>query len=234
MTMGTHIGRDQEANSTASGVGVPNAGSGPDAERALPPPSRNGRVAFLAAGIAVAMLGAAYAAVPIYKLICQATGLGGTTQRAGSAPGAVGDVKIRVRFDATVSSGLPWEFKPVEKFVDVRPGEAVVVNYEALNRSVRATTGTATFNVTPEIAGKYFSKIECFCFTQQELAGGQKVELPVTFFVDPALLTDKDSSGVTEITLSYTFFASPVANGGIAQKSEPGAAPGGGGVRAIQ
>jgi cytochrome c oxidase assembly protein subunit 11 len=195
---------------------------------------RNGRVAFLAAGIAVSMLGAAYAAVPIYKLICQATGLGGTTQRAERAPGAAGDAKIRVRFDATVSSGLPWDFKPVERFVDVRPGEAVVVNYEALNRSVRTTTGTATFNVTPEIAGKYFSKIECFCFTQQELAGGQKVQMPVTFFVDPGMLTDKDSSGVTEITLSYTFFASPMAIGGVAQKSEPVAAPGGGEAKSIQ
>ena len=180
------------------------------------------------------MLGAAYAAVPIYKLICQATGLGGTTQRAERAPGAIGDAKIRVRFDATVSSGLPWEFRPIDRYVDVRPGEAVVVNYEALNRSVRTTTGTATFNVTPEIAGKYFSKIECFCFTQQELAGGQKVEMPVTFFVDPGMLTDKDSSGVTEITLSYTFFASTGVNAGVAQKSEPGSAPGGGRTRSIQ
>ena len=190
MTTGPHLSPEKEARTTASGEGVRATNALPGSRATATTKPRNGRVAFLAAGIAAMMLGAAYAAVPIYKLICQATGLGGTTQRAERAPGAAGETKIRVRFDATVSSGLPWDFKPVDKFVDVRPGEAVVVNYEALNRSVRTTTGTATFNVTPEIAGKYFSKIECFCFTQQELAGGQKVEMPVTFFVDPGMLKE--------------------------------------------
>lgn len=181
----------------------------------------HGPVAFLAAGTVVLMLGAAYAAVPLYKLICQVTGMGGTTQRADRAPGAVGDTKIRVRFDANVSSGLPWEFRPVERHVDVRLGEATLVNYSALNRTVHTTAGTATFNVTPEIAGKYFSKIECFCFTEQVLSGGQKVEMPVTFFVDPAMLEDPDARHVREITLSYSFFATPAARAGLAQRTAP-------------
>lgn len=234
MTTGEHFGQDEDSQPTVAGPVAPAADGVPGTTRSVASDPRNGRVALLSAGIAAMMLGAAFAAVPIYKLICQATGLGGTTRRADAAPGAVGSSTIRVRFDATVSSGLPWEFKPVDKYVDVRPGEAVVVNYEALNRSVRTTSGTATFNVTPEIAGKYFSKIECFCFTQQELTGGQKVEMPVTFFVDPGMLTDADSSGVREITLSYTFFASPAVNGGVAQKSESAPTPGGGAVRSIQ
>ena len=234
MMTGGHFGQHEDGQPAVSGSLASAAGLHGATLRTAVQPRRNRRVAFLSAGMAAMMLGAAFAAVPIYKLICQATGLGGPTRRAEAAPGAVGSATIRVRFDATVSSGLPWEFRPVDKYVDVRPGEAVVVNYEALNRSVRTTTGTATFNVTPEIVGKYFSKIECFCFRQQELAGGQKVEMPVTFFVDPGMLTDADSSGVTEITLSYTFFAVPVVNGGVAQKSESSPTYGSGGARKIQ
>jgi cytochrome c oxidase assembly protein subunit 11 len=222
MTDGAQIGRTGGGEKTAAGSAVPAA------------PPRHGRVALMCAGTAAFMLGAAYAAVPIYKLICQATGLGGTTQRAERAPGAIGDGTVRVRFNANVSSGLPWDFKPVDRHLDVRLGEANLVAYEALNRSVRATSGTATFNVTPEIAGKYFSKIECFCFTQQELAGGQKVEMPVTFFVDPAILQDADARTIKEITLSYTFFASAAAGGSLAQKSDAGATPASSAVKVVQ
>jgi cytochrome c oxidase assembly protein subunit 11 len=217
-------GSQGEAGHSASGAVVrPSPGS---------PQPRNVRVALAAGSAAVMMLGAAYAAVPIYKLICQATGLGGTTQRADRAPGAVGEARIRVRFNATVSSGLAWDFKPVERFMDVRIGEPVLAHYQAQNRSVQTTHGTASFNVTPEIVGKYFSKIECFCFTEQELTGGQKVDMPVTFFVDPGILTDSDANGVQEITLSYTFFATPPKRGGLAQTTVPETTPGiGGGAK---
>jgi cytochrome c oxidase assembly protein subunit 11 len=208
MTNGSQNGSRGDADNPAPSAMV----------RQMPATARNGRVALAAAGFAALMLGAAYAAVPIYKLICQATGLGGTTQRADRAPGAIGEKKIRVRFNATVSSGLPWNFKAVQGIMDVIPGEPVLAHYEAANRSVNTTKGTATFNVTPEIAGKYFSKIECFCFIEQELAGGQKAGMPVTFFIDPAMLADKDAAGVEEITLSYTFFATPgAARGWVAQ-----------------
>ena len=197
------------AQRAASGNGLPSGRR----------PGRNGRVAIASASAALLMLGAAYAAVPIYKLICQATGLNGTTNRAEAAPGAVGDTRIRVKFNANVSSALPWNFAPEKPYVDVVPGETALAHYEASNRSVSRTVGTATFNVTPEIAGKYFSKIECFCFTEQALAGGQKVDMPVTFFVDPAITKDADAAGIQEITLSYTFFATPAKNPGVAQRA---------------
>lgn len=186
---------------------------------------RNRHVAIAAVSASVLMLGAAYAAVPIYKLICLATGLNGTPNRAAAAPGAVGETRIRVKFNANVSSALPWNFAPEKPYVDVVPGETVLASYEASNRSVNQTVGTATFNVTPEIVGKYFSKIECFCFTEQALTGGQKVEMPVTFFVDPAIGKDADAAGIREITLSYTFFATPAKNPGLAQKTGGGTTP---------
>jgi cytochrome c oxidase assembly protein subunit 11 len=169
------------------------------------------------------MLGAAYAAVPIYRLICQATGLGGTTQRAERSPGPVLERTIRVRFDANLAPGLAWEFKARQPVVEVRFGETVLAHYEAASRGAKRTAGTATYNVAPEIAGRYFSKIECFCFTEQALDAGQRVDMPVTFFVDPAMLEDKDAAHLTEITLSYSFF--PVEEGKSGLASQSGAAP---------
>ena len=173
--------------------------------------SRNGRTAAMMALLVLAMLGLAFASVPLYRLFCQVTGLNGTTQRAEAAPGAV-DGQIGVRFDANVSGNLPWKFEPVEKRITVAPGGRTLASYKASNQVARPTTGRAVFNVSPAQAGQYFSKIECFCFTEQTLAPGQSVDMPVVFFVDPAIRDDPDIGSIDEITLSYTFY--PVESGG--------------------
>lgn len=175
---------------------------------------RHRRVAVRAGSIAVVMLGMAFAAVPLYQLFCQVTGFGGTTRRVVKPSEVVIDKAVAVRFDASVAAGLGWTFEPVKRVVDVRLGETTVAIYRATNTSPVPMTGTASFNVTPEVAGAFFNKIECFCFTEQTLAPGQSVEMPVTFYVDPALATDRNSRRVQEITLSYTFFpTTPTAKG---------------------
>lgn len=171
---------------------------------------RNGRTAFVMAAIVAAMLGLAFASVPLYKMFCEITGLGGTTRRADSAPGAVAG-QIRVRFDANIQPGLPWKFEPVQRVVSVAPGARTQILYRAENLGSRPITGRAVFNVSPDQAGRYFNKIACFCFTEQTLAPGQKVDMPVVFFVDPKMIDDKDARKVEEITLSYTFY--PVESG---------------------
>ncbi len=168
---------------------------------------RHRRVAGICAGVGLAMLGAAYAAVPLYQLFCQVTGYAGTTQRAIVPSSVVVDQVMRVRFDAHVAPGLPWTFEPVERVVDVKLGENALAFYRATNTSDRTIKGTATYNVTPDQAGIYFNKVACFCFTEQTLAPGQSIEMPVSFFVDPALATDKDNKTLKHLTLSYTFFA---------------------------
>ena len=172
--------------------------------------ARNARTAMTMALLGLAMLGLAFASVPLYRLFCQVTGFGGTTQRAEAAPGAVAG-EIGVRFDANINSTLPWKFEPVQETVRIAPGAQTQVAYRATNLVARPTTGRAGFNVSPASAGKYFSKIECFCFTEQTLAGGQSVEMPVLFFVDPRLREDPDTKDIDEITLSYTFY--PVETG---------------------
>jgi cytochrome c oxidase assembly protein subunit 11 len=179
---------------------------------AVAPPSvdqRNRRVAALAALVAVAMLALGYAAVPLYRLFCQVTGFGGTTQRATAAQlealRPVAGKTISIRFDGNVASGLPWEFRPAQITDTVAIGARDMAFFIARNNAARAVTGTATFNVTPEQAGKYFSKIQCFCFTEQTLAPGQEVRMPVVYFVDPAILNDPDARDIEQITLSYTF-----------------------------
>ncbi len=166
---------------------------------------RNSRTALRAALLGLAMLGLAFASVPLYRLFCQVTGINGTTQRADSAPGAIAG-QVSVRFDANINSALPWRFEPVEDKVSIAPGARTQMMYRAANLTARTTTGTATFNVSPASAGKYFSKIECFCFSEQTLKGGQSVDMPVIFFVDPRLRTDPDTRHIDEITLSYTFY----------------------------
>jgi cytochrome c oxidase assembly protein subunit 11 len=167
---------------------------------------KNKRVAFIAAGVFVGMIGMSYAAVPLYKAFCQTTGFGGTTQRAMKAPDQATDQFIMVRFDANTSSGLPWEFHPRQTAMKVKIGEQNMAYYDARNTGTNTTTGTAVFNVSPPSAGAYFDKIQCFCFTKQTLKSGQAEELPVSFFVDPALLDDADAKNIKEITLSYTFY----------------------------
>jgi cytochrome c oxidase assembly protein subunit 11 len=168
---------------------------------------RNGRTALLAALLVAAMVGLAFASVPLYRIFCQVTGLGGTTQVAadGRAPGPVGQM-ISVRFDANTAPALPWRFEPVDTHRRIAIGARNIALYTARNLSDRPVTGTATFNVTPSQAGQYFTKIQCFCFTQQTLRPGEEVRMPVVFFVDPRILDDRDARDITEITLSYTFY----------------------------
>ncbi len=174
------------------------------------------RTALLSAGIAIGMVGLAYASVPLYRIFCQVTGFGGTTQVADAyalpSPeelAALGGQTVRVRFDGNVRGGLDWAFGPEGGPVEVKIGQQNMVFYQARNRSGEATTGTATFNVSPAAAGRYFNKIQCFCFNEQTLAPGQSADMPVIFFVDPAILDDPDARHIREITLSYSFF--PVA-----------------------
>jgi cytochrome c oxidase assembly protein subunit 11 len=141
----------------------------------------------------------------LYRAFCEATGLDGTTQRAERAPGAVPG-QVKVQFDANVHPGLPWRFEPEQNSVNVAPGAQTKIFYYAQNLSARAITGQAVYNVSPDIVGKYFKKIQCFCFSEQTLQPGQKVDMPVVFFVDPAIEKDPDAKLVHEITLSYTFY----------------------------
>jgi cytochrome c oxidase assembly protein subunit 11 len=177
-----------------------------------PDARKNRKVALIAAGGALAMLGLGYASVPLYRLFCQVTGYGGTTQRADAEKLAgvkVAGKMIRVRFDANTAPGLPWMFKPQQVTQDLRIGERKIATFEARNLSGRPITGTAIFNVSPEQAGKYFNKIQCFCFTEQKLMPGQDVRMPVIYYVDPAILDDPGANNIEEITLSYTFNETP-------------------------
>lgn len=170
-----------------------------------PAAQKNKRMLGILVLFVAGMVGASYAAVPLYKIFCQVTGFGGTTQVAAEESPVVLDRKMTVRFDAT-ANGVPWSFQPVQRKVDLKVGESAVVYYRATNTSDRAVVGTATFNVTPLKAGQYFNKIECFCFTEQRLEPGQSVDMPVTFFVDPEIVQDRNLEEVKTITLSYTFF----------------------------
>jgi cytochrome c oxidase assembly protein subunit 11 len=161
-----------------------------------------------ACGVFVAtMVGAAYAAVPFYNWFCRATGFQGTTQVATSAPAGVLDRKVKIRFDANVSGNLPWRFEPDQTSIEARIGEVVTVGYTVVNESARETVGEASYNVTPPTVGAYFSKINCFCFTEQKLAPGEKRDMTVVFFVDPKLVQDHDQDDLDSITLSYTMYA---------------------------
>jgi cytochrome c oxidase assembly protein subunit 11 len=166
----------------------------------------NRTVALVCLSVFGLMVGAAYAAVPLYDLFCRVTGFGGTTQRAEAASDVVIDRTIVVRLDGNVNPGLNWDFKPVGKTVTLKMGESTQMAYMAMNKASRTTVGTSTFNVTPYEAGAYFNKLECFCFTEQKLESGESVEMPVVFFVDPEMDKDPNLRHVKEITLSYTFF----------------------------
>lgn len=166
----------------------------------------NARVALLAGSIVVGMVGLSFAAVPLYKLFCQVTGFGGTTQISTQTPDEILDREMIVQFDANTAAALGWDFGPVQRRVHVRLGEPTQIAYQATNNTDQTTVGTATFNVTPETIGAYFMKVQCFCFTQQELAPGETVQMPVLFYVDPALADDPLLDYVDTITLSYTFY----------------------------
>jgi cytochrome c oxidase assembly protein subunit 11 len=169
--------------------------------------ARNRLVAICAVLIVVGMVGAAYAAVPLYFLFCRATGFAGTTQVAAAAPALKGQRVLIVRFDANVAPGLPWAFEPETASIPLRTGATATVYFKVRNRSASATAATAVYNVTPAVSGGYFDKISCFCFSEQRLGPNESAELPVVFFLDPRLERDETMNGVAEITLSYTLFA---------------------------
>ena len=171
---------------------------------------KNARTGMLAIIGALAMLGLGYAAVPLYDLFCRVTGFAGTTQVASeadaNAAAAAGTLReISIRFDASTARDMPWAFKPTQSTDTIRIGQRDIATYTARNDSSEPITGTATFNVEPAQAGKYFNKIQCFCFTEQTLEPGQEVNMPVLYFVDPAILEDEVIGDIEQITLSYTF-----------------------------
>lgn len=179
--------------------------------------SKNKRVAFALTGLVFGMVGMSFAAVPLYQLFCQVTGFGGTPMIVEEGSVEVLERKVTVRFNADTDRNLPWQFHPVQRSVELKLGEQGLAHYQARNVSGRAVVGTATFNVTPLKAGQYFSKIECFCFTEQRLEPGQSVDMPVAFFVDPRMADDPSMADVKTITLSYTFYR---ADGGKAGDPE--------------
>lgn len=174
---------------------------------------RDSVLALSLAGLVAAMVGLSFAAVPLYRMFCQATGYGGTPQRVEQASDTVLERTIRVRFDANVAQGLTWKFEPLDRVIEVKIGETALAFFKATNTGTEPVSGTAGFNVSPEIAGIHFKKIECFCFKEQMLAAGASIEMPVSFFVDPALVEDDDAKNISEITLSYTFYRNDKAPG---------------------
>ncbi|PJF10418.1 cytochrome c oxidase assembly protein [Pseudorhodobacter sp. MZDSW-24AT] len=158
------------------------------------------------AGVVVTMASLSFAAVPFYDWFCRVTGFGGTTSVAEAAPDTILDQTIQIRFDGSTSGGMGWQFKPVQRTMTVRIGENALAFYEAHNPTDRVIAGTASYNVTPDAAGGYFAKIACFCFTEQVLQPGETVQMPVSFFVDPEIVKDREGKFVKEITLSYTFY----------------------------
>ena len=182
---------------------------------------RNGLSAALCAGVVAGMVGMAFASVPLYRIFCQATGYGGTPQRAEAGADHMLDREVVVRFDANVS-GLPWTFRPESDQIRVKLGETVLVNFYAENNGSEPTVGTAAFNVLPETAGYFFNKIECFCFTEQALQPGERIEMPVQFFVSPEFDEDRDLAATRTLTLSYTFFPAAGAGQPVAQAGGDG------------
>ena len=179
-------------------------------------------VAAACGAFVAVMVGAAYAAVPFYTWFCRTTGFGGTPVLAQGGPVKVLDRKVTVRFDANVASGLPWKFEPERVSVDVRIGEVVTVYYRAINDSARETVGQATYNVTPSTVGGYFAKINCFCFTEQRLQPHERRDMPVVFYVDPALVADSEEDDLNTITLSYTMYPVQQPAKPVVENARPG------------
>lgn len=199
----------------------------------MPSLNRNLKVASLCGLLAMGMVGLSYAAVPLYRLFCQVTGYAGTTQRADAAPGRSGEREITIEFDANAAPGLAWTFAPAQRRMTVKLGEQTLAFYRAENVTDAAASGQAVFNVTPGVAGRYFTKIECFCFSEQTLQARQSADMPVLFFVDPELAADPDLKSVKTITLSYTFFpvapekqSSAPGNGGGSERLKTARPPG--------
>lgn len=184
---------------------------------------RNRRTGIAAALVIVAMLGLTAASVPLYRLFCQVTGYGGTPQIAAEAPTGPAQARmVTVLFNADTDPNLPWTFRPMQRSMTVPVGEQTLAFYEAVNRADHPVVGHATYNVTPFKVGSYFSKIHCFCFDEQKLEPGERVEMPVSFYVDPAMLEDVDTREVLQITLSYTFFMNKEATARLVHGAGPG------------
>lgn len=181
--------------------------------------ARKRRTALLALAAVAAMTGLSFAAVPLYRAFCQATGWGGVTQRAEAAPDVVLERAMTIRFDAATDPGLPWRFKPEQPTQTLKIGKTGLAFYEAVNLSAAPVTGRAIFNVTPAKAGFYFRKIDCFCFQEQTLGPGERVSMPVSYFIDPSIAEDEYLDDVGTITLAYTFYAAE-ADGGDARAAE--------------
>jgi cytochrome c oxidase assembly protein subunit 11 len=171
---------------------------------------------LLVASVVFFMGALSYASVPLYKLFCQVTGYGGTTQVAQNLSDKVIDRSVTIRFDANVNPALDWKFVPAQKSIELSVGENALAFYRAENTGSAPVVGTATFNVTPDKAGIYFNKVECFCFQEQLLAPNQVIDMPVSFFIDPEMMNDPNLDDVTTITLSYTFFRSQAQSGTFA------------------
>ncbi len=179
----------------------------PAIRKAAPRLGRDALVASICGFVVVLMVGASYAAVPFYNWFCRATGFNGTTQVAEAAPtGAPLERSIAVRFDSNVAGGLPWKFEPEQTEINIKIGQVVTIYYTVTNQSARTTTGQAAYNVAPLTVGAYFQKINCFCFTEQTMAPGETRQMPVVFYVDPAIVKDSDNESLNTITLSYTFY----------------------------
>jgi cytochrome c oxidase assembly protein subunit 11 len=174
------------------------------------PISAQQKTAAYLAGVAAMMLGLSFAAVPFYDWFCRVTGFGGTTSVAVAPSDVILDKTVIVRFDASLDSKMPWTFKPMQTQMTVRIGETGLAFYEAHNPTDRPVAGTASYNVTPDQSGGYFTKIECFCFTEQVLQPGESITMPVTFFVDPSIEDNVEAREIKEITLSYTFYETPL------------------------
>ena len=168
--------------------------------------SGNRRTALGLAAVVVVMVGLSFAAVPLYRIFCQKTGWAGTPQRAASAPMTIAAETVTVRFDANVTPSLPWSFEAIQPELTLHIGENKLGFFRAANLSKETVTGSAVFNVSPDIMGQYFTKVQCFCFTEQTLKPGEAVEMPVSFFIDPAILKDRDARSVRDMALSYTFY----------------------------
>ncbi|MCW6510678.1 cytochrome c oxidase assembly protein [Lichenifustis flavocetrariae] len=187
-------------------------------------PRHHRATAFIVASVFFGMIGLTYASVPLYRAFCNATGFGGTTQVAKSAPAKTGARVLTVRFDGNVGGGLPWTFEPETASIDLRTGQTATVYYKVRNDSGRITTGRAEYNVTPEVTGAYFDKIACFCFSDQTIGPGETIEMPVVFFLDPALEKDKSMVAVDSVTLSYTFYPVRDTDRPVATNTENGKA----------
>jgi cytochrome c oxidase assembly protein subunit 11 len=190
---------------------------------------RNARLAWTLAGAVGGMLALAYAASPLYDMFCRATGFGGTPQVAQAGERPILSRTVNVRFDSNVDANLPWRFTPLEREVKVKLGEERLVHYRVTNVSQRPIVGTSTYNVTPETAGAWFNKLQCFCFTEQLLLPGQSMDMPVVFFVDPEMDKDRRYDNIRTVTLSYTFFEAKTERAKTLLGSVPADATGKGG-----